>query len=157
MTTIRTPRTTAQRPGLGENWRAVWTVTYHEAAEDGISRKPNGRRWTTELDTHPLASNQTIGHQVWLYINGERPDIPEVDLLSRHVQLQGYVAGQPDTNGKLPRIHGVLCTACGSANVKVTARSWATCMTCGKGETQSEAMLCSEHCEDCYGASLTTD
>ncbi|MEV6840257.1 hypothetical protein AB0N17_38165 [Streptomyces sp. NPDC051133] len=155
--TATPPRTTAMRPGLSDDMLAVWLVTYYEAAEDGIGRKPNGRCWITQAEAHPLTSNLTVGHQVWLFINQQRPDIPEIDMASGHVQLQGYAASQPDTNGKLPRIHGVLCTACGSANVTFTARSRATCLTCGKGQTQGEAMLCSEHCEDCYGASFTND
>ncbi|MEU4999305.1 hypothetical protein [Streptomyces sp. NPDC021622] len=155
--TTTTPRTTAMRPGLSDNMRAVWQITYYEAAEDGINRKPNGRCWTTEIEAHPLTSNRTIGHQVWLYINQQRPDIPEVDVTSGQIQLQGYAAGEPGEDGKLPVVHGVRCTACGSDQVAFTTRAWATCRTCGNGQTQGEAMLCSEHCEDCYGATLTTD
>lgn len=139
----------AQRPGLGQDWRAVWTVTYYEAAADGSGRKPNGRCWTIELDAHPLTSNRTVGHQMWLYINRERPDIPEVDLQSAHVQLQGYTAGTPGQDGPPPRVHGVRCTACGSPKVVFTVRPWATCQTCGRDQPQSETTLCSSHCEDC--------
>jgi hypothetical protein len=142
------------RPGLSDDIRAVWQVTYYEAAEDGGGRKPKGRCWTTEIEVHPLTSNRTVGHQVWLYINQHRPDIPEVDLPSRHVRLQGYAAGQPDENGKLPRVHGVRCTACGSDNVMFWARAWAICCDCGKGQAQDEATLCSEHCEDCSAKGL---
>ncbi|MEU7583790.1 hypothetical protein AB0B50_40135 [Streptomyces sp. NPDC041068] len=149
MTTTRAPRANAQRPGLGTNWQAIWTVTYYEAADDGTGRAPDARCWTTELEAHPLTSNRYIGHQVWLYINRERPDIPEVDLHSPNIRLQGYTAGEPDEVGNLPRIHGVRCTRCGSPDVKFTARAWANCRTCGKGQLQSEAALCSSHCEEC--------
>ncbi|QEU96411.1 hypothetical protein CP970_40615 [Streptomyces kanamyceticus] len=98
---------------------------------------------------HPLTSNRYIGHQVWLYINRERPDIPEVNLHSPHIQLQGYTASEPDEHGNMPRIHGVRCTQCGSPDVTFAARSWANCRTCGKGQAQSEAALCSSHCEEC--------
>lgn len=147
------------RPGLSNNMRAVWQVTYYEAAEAGVGRKPNGRSWTTEIQAHPLTSNRTVGHQVWLYINQQRPDIPEIDLTSGHVQLQGYAAGDPGEDGKLPLIHGVRCTACGSDQVPFTTRAWANCRNCGKGQTQGEAMLCSEACKDCgaAGTSLTAE
>ncbi|MFE3182713.1 hypothetical protein ACFXKR_17855 [Streptomyces violascens] len=147
--TTTTPRTTAMRPGLSDDMRAVWQVTYYEAAEDGVGRKPKGLCWTTEIEAHPLTSNHTVGHQVWLYINQHRPDIPEVDLTSRHIQLQGYAAGHPGEDGKLPRVHGVRCTACGSDKVIITAPSWANCWDCGNPHTQVDAMLCSNHCEDC--------
>lgn len=143
------------RPGLSGGMQAVWQVTYYETAEDSVGRKPNGRCWTTEIEAHPLTSNLTVGHQVWLYINQHRPDIPEVDLTSRHIQLQGYAAGQPDEDGKLPRVHGVRCTACGSGNVMFSARAWAICSDCGKGQAQGEATLCSEHCEDCSANGLS--
>lgn len=120
------------RPGLSDDMRAVWQITYYEAAEDGIGRKPKARCWTTEVEAHPLASNRTVGHQVWLYINQQRPDIPEVDLTSGHVQLQGYAIGNPDEDGKLPRVHGVRCTKCGSDQVVFTARAWANCRACSR-------------------------
>lgn len=148
------PRTTAMRPGLSDDMLAVWQVTYYEAAEDGIGRKPNGRCWTTEAEAHPLTSNRTVGHQVWLFINRQRPDIAEIDKASGHVHLQGYAAGEPNPNGRLPRVHGVHCTECGSDQVTFTARAWANCQTCGKGQAQSEAMLCSEHCEECSATAL---
>lgn len=155
--TTTTPRATAIRPGLSSNMQAVWEVTYYEAAENGIGRKPKGRCWTTEVEAHPLTSNRTVGHQVWLYINQHRPDIPEVDMTSGHVQLHGYAAGEPGEGGKLPRVHGVRCTACGSDQVVFTPRAWANCRACGKGQMQGAATLCSAHCEDCVAASLTTD
>lgn len=143
------------RPGLSDDMQAVWQVTYYEATEDGVGRNPNGRCWTTEVEAHPLTSNRTVGHQVWLYINQRRPDIPEVDLTSGHIQLQGYAAGQPDEDGKLPRLHGVRCTKCGSEKVVFWTRAWAICWDCGNGHTQGEAMLCSEHCEDCRAKGLS--
>ncbi|MFF4606141.1 hypothetical protein ACFY12_25795 [Streptomyces sp. NPDC001339] len=155
MTTMRMPRANAQRPGLDEDWRAVWHVTYYEAAEGGVGRKPQSPCWTIEIEAHPLASNRTIGHQVWLYINRERPDIPEVDRLSAHVQLQGYAASTPSGDGNMQRIHGMRCTSCGSPEVVFTVRAWANCRACGRGQTQSEAALCSDHCEDCNAQALT--
>ncbi|MEU1015400.1 hypothetical protein [Streptomyces sp. NPDC005898] len=124
-------------------------MTYYEAAEDGLGPSPNGRYWTTELEADPRTSNRTIGHQAWLYINRERPDIPEVDLHSAHIQLQGYAAGPLDQNGKLPRLHDVRCTACGSPDVEFTEHPDASCQTCGKHQTQREAALCSSHCMKC--------
>ncbi|WP_399932066.1 hypothetical protein [Streptomyces kanamyceticus] len=124
-------------------------MTYYEAAEDGLGPSPNGRCWTTELEADPRMSNRTVGQQAWLYINRERPDIPEVDVNSAHIQLQGYAAGPPDKTGTLPRLHGIRCTACGSPEVQFTDEPRAHCHTCGKPQTQREAALCSSRCEEC--------
>ncbi len=152
------PHATAYRPGLEKHWYAVWAVTYYEAAEDGLGPSPSGRCWRTELEAHPRTSNRTVSHQAWLYINRERPDIPEVDLNSAHIQLQGYAAGPPDKTGKLPRLHGIRCTACGSPDVQFIEQPWAVCLTCGTRETQRKATLCSSQCEECslQGARLGT-
>ncbi|MCX4666404.1 hypothetical protein OG453_06945 [Streptomyces sp. NBC_01381] len=149
MITTKIPRTTATRPGLGDDWLAIWEVTFYEANPEGAGHQHNGRCWTTEVEAHPLTSNRTVGHQVWLYLNRERPDIPEVDLLSGHVRFVGYATGEPARDGKTPRAHGVRCIDCGSHQVAFTVRAWANCQACGKGQTQSEAMLCSDHCDGC--------
>ncbi|KUL23186.1 hypothetical protein [Streptomyces regalis] len=156
MTTTRIPHATAMRPGLGDETRAVWAATFYEATEDGTGRKPDGQCWTTTVEAHPLTSNRTVGHQVWLHLNRE-PDIPEVDMLSAHIQLLGYAAGEPDEDGKPPRLHGARCTGCGSSQVVFTTRGRANCHSCGTGQMQGEAALCSQQCDECEAAGLPSE
>ena len=155
MTSTRTPRATAMRPGLSDDWRAVWVVTYYEAAEDGLGRKPGAPCWTTTVEAHPLTSNRTVGHQTWLFLN--REGITEVDMLSAHVRLAGYATGEPGEDGRAPRVHGVRCTECGSDQVAFTTRPWANCPTCGKGQMQGEATLCSDQCAECDNTGLPNE
>ncbi|MET8680973.1 hypothetical protein ABZW18_26180 [Streptomyces sp. NPDC004647] len=129
--------------------RAVYAVSFYEAAEDGNGPKPGGRSWSKTVDAHPAMSPDVIAHQVWLHLNREHPDIPDLDMTSPTVQRLGYC----DAETSQP-VHGVRCTHCGSEQVSFTVRQWANCHACRKGQTQDDATLCQEACEDCQAKAL---
>ncbi|ONK13253.1 hypothetical protein [Streptomyces sp. MP131-18] len=137
----------AVREGLGDLW-AIWEVTFYEANPDGEGRKPSGHCWVTTLEAHPRHRQRSLAHQVWLYLNRWRPDVPEVDMLSPHVRLSGYC--DPQTRA---RTHGVRCISCGSDQVTFTPGQRAEC-ACGAGQTPSEAQLCTDPCNECEEKAL---
>lgn len=129
----------------------MWEIVHHTLNDDG---ERGTSCIVTQLEAHPLTSNTTLAHAVFVRLTQD-PDTPEADMLDAQSRLLGYAAGEPYEDGTLPRIHRVLCTECGSDQVAFTTRSWANCRTCGQGQPQGEAMLCSEYCKDCSAKALS--
>ncbi|MFD3667231.1 hypothetical protein [Streptomyces sp. NPDC058672] len=148
--TTRMHRANAARPGLGPDWRAVWEVAHYTLDED---RQRGPSSIVTQVEAHPLKSNITLTHSVFVHLTQD-PDLPEPDMLDAQTRLLGYAAGEPGEDGKTPLVHGVRCTNCGSDQVAYCGRAWANCQACGTGQTHSEAMLCSQHCEQCGAAGV---
>ncbi|MEN8649173.1 hypothetical protein ABCR94_00600 [Streptomyces sp. 21So2-11] len=149
--TTRMPRTDAGRPGLGEDWRAVWEVAHYTLTEDG-DRGPTCLM--TQLEAHPLTSNVTVAHSAFVRLTQD-PKLPEVDMMQPQARLLGYTASHPDADGQTPLVHGVRCAKCGSDQVGLTVRQWAVCRACGHGQTHGEAFLCSDHCAECDAKGLS--
>ncbi|MEU6932844.1 hypothetical protein AB0A05_27220 [Streptomyces sp. NPDC046374] len=138
---------TGERPGLKDEWRALWEVAHNVIGPDGDVDET--KEIVQQLDANPLTGSRTIEMSAFARIR-QTPEMPDVDVIADRSGVIGYVdSTQAGEDGDYVRVHGLRCSACGSAEVEVRSRAWAVCGGCDLGQGADATQLCSAHCTEC--------